>query len=214
MIAAGNKKLTAELTIPATANGIIVFARAGAAAHLNQRDRAVAAQLQKAGFGTLLPDLLTETEVMASAAFDIDLLTARLLIVTKWLQERDLFGHYRLAYFAVSIAAAAAIQAAICLEEDIDALVCRGGRTDLAFEAIPELQAPILLIAGSLDKPVLQFNREAIESFSCPKRLEILQGTTHHFTDEKLGEVAALTQAWYKKHLRPTNVTDYQNKSI
>src|ERR1700761_8152707 len=100
-VPAGNQSLTVELTIPAQAEAIVIFARAGAYTHLNKRDQAVAAQLQKAGFGTLLPDLLTEKEVLSSREFDVDLLTARLLIVTKWLQERDLFGHSRLGCFAV-----------------------------------------------------------------------------------------------------------------
>lgn len=202
LVPAGNRSLTAELTIPAHAEAIVIFARAGADSHLNKRDKAVAAQLQKAGFGTLLPDLLTEKEVLSSHEFDIDLLTARLLIVTKWLQERDLFGHYRLAYFAVNIGAAAAIQAATCLEETIGAIVCRGARTDLALTVIPELQSPTLLIAGSLDLSVLQFNRDALDSFSCPKRLDIIQGATHLFSDDKINEVAALAVSWFGKYLR------------
>ena len=214
VIPAGNQKLIAELTIPAGAHAIIIFARSGADAHLNRRDRAIAAQLQKAGFGTLLSGLLTDADMLASKEFDIDLLTARLLMVTKWVRERDLFGHYRLVYFAVSIAAAAAIQAAVCLDEDIDALVCCSGRTDLATEALPELQTPVLLIAGSLDRPVLEFNREALALLSCPKRLEIIQGTTHllggmHLqgntpipSGDKLDEIAALATQWFNKHLK------------
>ena len=213
MLPAGNKKLTAELTIPAGAHAIIVFARSGADAHLNRHDRAVAALLQKAGFGTLLSDLLTDTEALASAAFDIDLLTARVLIVTNWVRERDLFGHYRLAYFAVSIAAAAAIRAAVCLDEVIDALVCCSGRTDLAAEALPELQQPALLIAGSFDRPVLEFNREALALLSCPKRLEIIPGATHlqgathvqsgtQLLEEKSNEIVALATQWFNTHLK------------
>lgn len=225
MIPAGNKKLTAELTIPAGARAIIIFARSGPDAHLNRRDKAIAGQFQKAGFGTLLSDLLTDAEALASAAFDIDVLTARLLIVTHWVRERDLFGHYRLAYFAVSVAAAAAIQAAVCLEETIDALACCSARTDLAAEALPELQAPVLLIAGSLDRPVLEFNREAFALLSCPKRLEIMQGAMHlpggphvsgdthpgggahaesgtQLPDDMPEEIVALATQWFNTHLK------------
>ncbi len=213
MIPVGHKKLTAELTIPAGAHAIIVFARSGADAHLNRHERAVAALLQKAGFGTLLSDLLTDTEMLTSAAFDIDLLTARLLIVTNWVRERDLFGHYRLAYFAVSVAAAAAIRAAVCLDEVIDALVCCSGRTDLAAETLPELQQPAMLIAGSLDRPVLEFNREALALLSCPRRLEIIQGATHlpdgthaqsatQLPEDKSDEIVELAMQWFNTHLK------------
>lgn len=209
MIPAGNKKLAAELTIPAGAHAIVIFARSGADAHLNRRDGAVAAQLQKAGFGTLLPDLLTQGEALAPKEFDIDLLTARLLIVTRWVRERDLFGHYRLAFFAFSVAAAAAIQASVCIDEDLDAIVCCSGRTDLATEALPELQAPTLLIAGSLDRPVLEFNRQALAMLSCPKQLQVVQGTTHLFSGEKLDEVASHATHWFHLHL--TNVNHQTN---
>jgi pimeloyl-ACP methyl ester carboxylesterase len=208
MIPAGNKKLTAELTIPADAHAIIIFARSGADAHLNRHDRAVATRLQNAGFGTLLSDLLTDADVLASAAFDIDLLTTRLLMVTRWVRERDLFGHYRLAYFAVSMAAAAAIQAAVCQDEVIDAIVCCSGRTDLAAEALPELQPPALLIAGSLDRPVLEFNREALALLTCPKRLEIIQGAMHLpgatniSPGDKPDELVALATQWFNTHLK------------
>lgn len=215
MIPAGNKRLTAELTIPPDAHAIIIFARSGADAHLNRQDRAVATQLQKAGFGTLLPDLLTTADVLASKEFDIDLLTARLLMVTHWVRKRDLMGHYRLAYFAVSVAAAAAIQAAVCLDETIDALVCCSARTDLAAEALPELQPPLLLIAGCLDRPVLEFNRQALALLSCPKRLEIIRGATHLPAATKIspsdtnsspagksGELVALATKWFNTHLK------------
>lgn len=215
LISAGNRSLTAELTIPAHAEAIIIFACAGVDSHLNKRDKAVAAQLQKAGFGTMLPDLLTEDEALSSREFDVDLLSERLLIVTKWLQERDLFGHYRLAYFAVNIGAAAAIHAAAWLEEKIGAIVCRGARTDLALAVIPELQSPTLFIVGSLDRPVLQFNRDALDSFSCPKRLDIIQGATHLFSDEKISEVGALAVNWFGKYLRtPASVANNKKNSI
>lgn len=214
MIQAGNKKLTAELTIPPGADAIILFARSGIDAHLNSRDRAAALQLQKAGFGTLLSDLLTETEVVASKEFDIDLLTARLLIVSKWLIHRDLFSHYKLGYFAVSFAAAAAIKAAVCLEEQIGAVVCRAGRTDLAADVLPELQAPTLLVVGSLDLPILHLNREALDSLSCIKQFEVIQGTTHLFQGDKVNQVAALAVSWFKQHLHPAIIGNYQNSTI
>ncbi|HWB92847.1 MAG TPA: dienelactone hydrolase family protein [Puia sp.] len=213
MIPAGNQKLSAELTIPANAGAIIIFARAAADSHLNRRDRTMAMRLNEAGFGTLLPDLLTEKEMLASREFDIDLLTARLLIVTKWLQHRDLFGHYRLAYYGVTFGAAAAIQAAVCLDDSIFAIVCRAGRVDLATEALPELQAPTLFLVGSLDRPVLQLNRDALESLSCPRRLEVIQGATHLFSDDKSVEVANLAQGWFERHLQ-LSITNPQKHVI
>ena len=206
-IQAGSKRLTAELTIPPNADAIIIFARAGAGSHLNRRDRLVAARLNSGGFGTLLPDLLTEEEVVGAKEFDIDLLSARLMIVTKWLQQRDLFGHYRLAYYSVTLGGAAAIQAAVCMDDRIDAIVCRAGRIDLAAAAIPELQSPILLIVGSLDRPVMQVSRDAYDLFSCSKRLEVIQGATHLFSGEKIVEAAILAEGWFREHVaHPTPV--------
>jgi putative phosphoribosyl transferase len=210
VIPAGKEKIVADLTIPGNATAIVVFARAGTDCRSNPRDRIVATHLQAVGFGTLLPDLLNEEEFLHSKEFDVDLLTARLLIVTKWLLHRDLFSHYRLGYFGVTTGAASALQAAACLKEAVGAVVCRGGKPDLAADVIPELQSPTLLIVGGQDRYVARLNREALAAFSCPGKIEIVQGATHLFRDDKITEVARLTEAWFNKYLQAAAVINHQ----
>jgi putative phosphoribosyl transferase len=213
-IPVGYKQLSADLTIPGNASAIIVFSRAGGGGRNNALDKLVAASLQQAGFGTLLPDLLTEAECLASKEYDVELLTARLLIVTKWLLRRDLFDHYRVGYYGVTTGAAAALQASTCLEASIGAIVSLGGRPDLIDSAIPEVQSPTLLVVGSLDRYVLHMNREALDVLSCPKRLEIIQGATHLFGEGRLGEVAAISAAWFSRHLQPAQIGKHQHSNI
>src|SRR5579859_7738442 len=115
-IPAGTRMVPADLVIPGNADCIVIFSHAGANSRLNRLNQAVAEQLQKAGIGTLMPDLLSEDELARSREFDIGLLTQRLSTVTKWLKDRDLFGHYRLGYYATTTGAASALQAAAGLD--------------------------------------------------------------------------------------------------
>ena len=209
IITAGSHKLPADLTLPRDARSIIVFCRVGADCRHNSQDNGIAARLQQAGFGTLLPDLLTESEALSGGEFNIDLVAGRLVEVTRWLRHADRFGRYRLGYYAVTIGAAAAIKAAVTLEETIGAIVCRSGRPDLAITVIPELSSPILLIVGSLDRYVAHLNRDVLEEFSCPRKLEIVQGATHLFTNDTMHEVATLAEAWFKVYLEPARVLNH-----
>ncbi|HVS98630.1 MAG TPA: dienelactone hydrolase family protein, partial [Puia sp.] len=201
-IPAGRIHLSAELTIPAGAHSIIVFAEAGNGGFPDMRDTIVATYLLKAGFGVMVPQLITDEEILEYREFDIRLLTERLLSATSWLIRRDLFSHYRFGYFGATIGSAAALQAAAGLQEYIGAIVCRGGRTDLAMEAIPEVQAPTLLIAGSMDRYIVQLNRESLEAFSCEKELIIVQGAGHLFRNGMIEQVAGLAKIWFERYLK------------
>lgn len=206
-ILCGSKKLTCELTLPAAADAIIIFSQAGGASRSSPRSRMMAGYLQQHGFGTLLPDLLDpEEECHSGKQYDVELLSRRLAAVTQWVLDRDLFDHYRLGYYATSTGAAAAFRTAVMFPEDIGAIVCRGGRPDLAKAMLPLVEAPTLFIVGDLDRYVLQLNREALDELSCSKQLEVVIGATHLFEGDKLNEMAASTTAWFQRHLHASKI--------
>jgi len=202
VIPCGKKDLSCELTLPENAQTIIVFSQAGGISRNSPRSRMMAGYLQQHGIGTLLPDLLTPDEERSSGKqYDVELMTRRLIVVTQWVLDRDLLDHYRLGYYGTSTGAAAALQAAALLPEDVGAIVCRGGRPDLAKSSLSRVQAPTLLIVGSLDRYVEQLNREALDELTCDKQLEVIQGATYLFEGDKINEVAASTAAWFARHL-------------
>ncbi|HVU94134.1 MAG TPA: dienelactone hydrolase family protein [Puia sp.] len=198
---AHRRTITADLVIPGEATAIVIFANAGPGSRLHRLHLAVAARLQHSGIGTLLPDLLDESELAASAEFNISLLTKRLVDVTKFINDRDLFGHYRLGYYGTATGAACALQAAADLDSLIGAVVCRSARPDLVRDALPEIQSPVLFIVGSLDRYVLQLNRDAMESLSVEKKLTVVQAASHFFDESTIAEAADLARSWFHCHL-------------
>ena len=172
---------------------------------MSPRNRYVAGQLQKRGLATLLIDLLTaDEEAVADTTghlrFDIDLLADRLAGATVWLtrRRRDL----RIGYFGASTGSAAALVAAAAHPEPIGAVVSRGGRPDLAGDALGRVQAPTLLIVGGDDAAVIELNREAFAELACQKKLEIVPGATHLFEEPgTLETVARLAGDWFLRHL-------------
>lgn len=203
----GSKTICCDLTLPPAATTIIIFSQAGGISRNSPRSRMMAGYLQQHGLGTLLPDLLDpEEEKNSGRQYDIQLLSRRLAAVTQWVLDRDLFDHYQLGYYGTSTGAAAALRAAVMFPDDIKAIVCRGGRTDLAKAMLPLVEAPTLLIVGDLDRYVLELNRDALDELTCSKQLEVVIGATHLFEGEKLSEIAASTTAWFQRHLHPTEV--------
>ena len=163
--------------------------------------------LNQSNLGTLLFDLLTELEededrLHGRHRFDIDLLTRRLLAATDWLAGRwDMPGR-AIGYFGASTGAAAAIAAAAVRPETVRAVVSRGGRPDLAGEALRLLRAPILLIVGSRDHSVIELNQGAAASIRAPKEIRIVRGASHLFEEPgTLDEVADLAREWFVRHL-------------
>jgi putative phosphoribosyl transferase len=186
---------------------VVVFAHDSGSSRHSPRNRFVAHALHEAGIGTLLFDLLTREEDMEyERRFDIGLLTLRLEKVTRWLKQQPggLMG--KIGYFGVSTGAAAALKAAADLGRDISAVVSRGGRPDLAGDALGRVEAPTLLIVGGLDDVVIQLNREAYRMMRGIKELKIVPGATHLFEEPgTLEEVALLAVTWFKKHLASSN---------
>ncbi len=199
----GSVRLHGNLVLPADYSGVVVFAHGSGSSRRSPRNTFVARELRKAGLGTLLFDLLTFAEEDDRRnVFDIGLLSARLVSVTRWLDQRPDVGGSRLGYFGASTGAAAALMAAADPSVKIDAVVSRGGRPDLAASRLHLVEAPTLLIVGGEDPSVLELNREAAAMMRCPNRLWIVPGATHLFSEPgALESVAELARAWFADHL-------------
>ena len=181
-------RLPGDLRVPRGARGIVVFAHGSGSSRLSPRNRAVADALDRAGLATLLIDLLTaeeerEDELTAELRFDIPLLARRLEAARGWLSREPQTKSLALGYFGASTGAAAALIAAAERPEGVFAVVSRGGRPDLAGGALPRVRAPVLLIVGGDDQPVLALNRDAARRLNCERRLEVVEGATHLFEE-------------------------------
>ena len=198
----GQVRLDGELIIPSKAKAIIIFSHGSGSSRFSKRNRMVAEFLHKKNLGTLLFDLLTSNEDQHyHNRFDIDLLTKRLAGATEWLEKHPAANDCRIGFFGASTGAASALKAA-AIFPGIGAVVSRGGRPDLATSSLPKVDAPTLLIVGSLDYDVLQLNREALEQLTCLKKLEIVKGATHLFEESGTMEIVSeLAANWFEKYL-------------
>ena len=205
----GTVTLKGELIVHPGARGLVLFAHGSGSSRLSPRNRFVAQALRAEGLGTLLFDLLTtdeerEDEIDARLRFDILLLAERLVAVTKWARAQEAVSGVPIGYFGASTGAAAALIAAAELPDAVGAVVSRGGRPDLAEEALGRVRAPTLLIVGGDDTAVLEMNRDALQSIRAPKELAIVPGATHLFEEPgTLEEVARLAANWFTHHLGP-----------
>jgi len=209
-VAAGMVTVEGNLVVPEGAAGVVLFAHGSGSSRLSPRNRRVARALQERGLATLLIDLLTADEEAidietAHLRFDIGLLADRLAGATDWLIKQPESRDLRIGYFGASTGAAAALVAAALRPQSIGAVVSRGGRPDLAGDALPRVQAPTLLIVGGEDLAVIDFNRGAYARLLCKRRLEIVPGATHLFEEPGTMEtVARLAGDWFLKHLAPS----------
>ena len=196
-------KLEGSLALPRQMQGLVVLAHGSGSSRFSPRNNFVAGVLREAGIGTLLMDLLTEKEdAIYQTRFNINLLTERLLLATKWLQEQQRTKDLVIGYFGASTGAAAALKAAAAEGSKIGAVVSRGGRPDLAEEALVHVQSPTLLIVGGNDDVVIELNREAYTRLKEKKQLVIVPGATHLFEEPgTLEEVARLATDWFKQYL-------------
>jgi putative phosphoribosyl transferase len=199
-----NILLEGNLAIPKGAKGLVLFAHGSGSSRHSPRNQFVAKELQKAGLGTLLIDLLTHEEeqvdnVTAHLRFDISFLAERLIGVTKWLSQNQSTAILKVGYFGASTGAAAALQAAAKLPNSIFAVVSRGGRPDLAGHAfLPKVRAPVLLIVGGNDYPVVDMNQDALKELTCEKKLVVIPHATHLFEEPgTLEEVARFARDWF-----------------
>jgi putative phosphoribosyl transferase len=202
-IPAGLRMVRGILRIPPDPRGMVAFAHGSGSGRFSPRNQFVAQALRDAGLGTLLIDLLEEDEAEDRRnVFDIELLASRLGAAAQWLGRDPETRGLRLGYFGASTGAAAALVAAARQQEPISAVVSRGGRPDLARDALPEVVAPTLLIVGSRDGDVLELNRQALALLRCSKELVVIPGATHLFPEPgTLEEVARRAEQWFLRHL-------------
>ena len=208
-IQAGHAVLSGNLTIPKNAVALVLFAHGSGSSRHSPRNQFVARTLNDAGLGTLLFDLLTQEEEALDMRtrehrFNIGLLAERLVHATKWAKPQERTRDLRIGYFGSSTGAAAALVAAAELPQHIGAIVSRGGRPDLAGDALPKVHAPTLLIVGGNDDIVIELNEQARDQMHCEVKLEIVPGATHLFEEPgALEKVAKLASDWFSLHLTP-----------
>ena len=204
-IRSGDIQLNGDLSVPEGAQGVVLFAHGSGSSRHSPRNQFVARTIRDAGVGTLLFDLLTRDEEAvdmhtAHLRFDIGLLATRLIDATDWIKGE--LDYLNVGYFGSSTGGGAALVAAAELGETVGAVVSRGGRPDLAGDALPKVQSPTLLIVGGLDYPVIEMNRSALARMRCEKELKIVPGATHLFEEPgTLQEVARLAGGWFESHL-------------
>ncbi|HYG90218.1 MAG TPA: dienelactone hydrolase family protein [Azospirillum sp.] len=195
--------LAGTLVLPEDFHAVVVFAHGSNRS--SPRDRTVAAALQKAGFGTLLFDMLTEAEMQDRAnAFDVHLQAERLVQATQFLYEHPAVDDRPIGYFGAASGSAAALIAAAraAQHHHVRAVVSRGGRPDLAEVWLDGVAAPTLLIVGGEDHAVIELNQQALKRLHCIKALEIVPGAGHLFEEPgALEAVTASTTAWFTTHL-------------
>lgn len=203
-ITSGRLTLPGFLDVPADAIGIVIFAHGSGSSRMSPRNRTVARALNQAGIATLLFDLLMpEEEFDRANVFDIPLLSKRLVLATRWARDQPELRLLPIGYFGASTGAGAALMAAAEVPHDVNAVVSRGGRPDLAGESLRNVNAPTLLIVGGRDTQVLALNSEAYDRLPGERRLEVVPGATHLFEEPGTMEsVTRLAIDWFRQHLR------------
>ena len=206
-IQAGHAVLSGNLTIPDGAVALVLFAHGSGSSRHSPRNQFVARKLNDAGLATLLFDLLTQEEEATDMhtrehRFNIGLLAERLVHATRWAKQQEETRDLRIGYFGSSTGGAAALAAAAEIPQDVAAVVSRGGRPDLACDALPKVQAPTLLIVGGNDDIVIELNEMARDQMRCEVKLEIVAGATHLFEEPgALEKVAKLASDWFSLRL-------------
>jgi putative phosphoribosyl transferase len=198
----GNAPLSTDLN---QGTGIVLFAHGSGSSRHSPRNQFVAGVLEEHGFSTLLLDLLTEDEqYVISKRFDIALLTTRLVEAVHWIRDNNQLRHLPIGLFGASTGAAAALRTAAVARHSINAVVCRGGRTDLTGPLIKQVRVATLLIVGSEDREVLALNQQTLAELQCEKRLAVIPGATHLFEEQgALDDVAHIATYWLKSHIAP-----------
>lgn len=187
--------------------GTVVFAHGSGSSRFSPRNRQVAQRLRRDGLGTLLLDLLTEQEEEVDQRtrehrFDISLLTDRVIAALDWVREQPGLRERGVGLFGSSTGAAAALSAAGERPDQVDAVVSRGGRTDLARVPLEQVSAPTRFIVGGRDPQVLELNQRSLEALGGERDLSVVEGATHLFEEPgALEEVADLAAEWFVEHL-------------
>lgn len=196
--------LKGRLRIAKQQKGLVIFSHGSGSSRMSSRNNYVADLLLEEGFSSLLFDLLTEKEdTIYENRFNIDLLAQRLVLVTRWIYNKDITKNVPIGFFGASTGAASALKATPFLGNKIKAIVSRGGRPDLAAPILDQIICPTLLIVGGDDGVVITLNQKAYDQLKGIKKIEIIEGATHLFSEPgKLELVAELTGTWFTKYLK------------
>ena len=199
-----NITLKGRLRLAENQKGLVIFSHGSGSSRMSSRNNYVADLLLKDCFSSLLFDLLTEAEdTIYENRFNIDLLAERLVVATQWISKRKDMQNVPIGFFGASTGAASALKATPFLGTKIKAIVSRGGRPDLAVPILDKIKSPTLLIVGGNDGVVIDLNKKACAKLSGIKKMEIIDGATHLFSEPgKLEAVAKLTINWYTKYLK------------
>ena len=206
-VGSGGKELFGDLEVPPKAGGLVVFAHGTGSSRFSPRNRFVAQVLRDDGFATLLLDLLTESEEQTDLRtrefrFDVGLLADRVLSALDRMREHEAVLGLPVGLFGASTGAAAALIAAAG-DESVRAVVSRGGRPDLAGDALRDVNAPTLMIVGGRDPRILEANRRASRELAVPQRITVIPGATHLFEEPgALETVTDLAANWFGQHLK------------
>jgi putative phosphoribosyl transferase len=206
-IPSGSVRLDADLVPAVPGRGTVIFAHGSGSGRRSPRNRQVATHLNTRGLGTLLLDLLAESEarvdeLTAEYRFNIPLLTERLLAATDWFLAQPGSERARLGYFGASTGGAVAMMAAVRRSEVVGAIVLRGARSDLGDSAAARIRCPTLILVGGDDEPIQRANAQTMRFLRCEKDLAIIPGASHLFEEPgALEEVARRTADWFDSHL-------------
>jgi hypothetical protein len=130
----GPISLNGKLDIPAGTKGIVIFAYGSGSKSLSPHDQYISQELQHNNLGTLLLDLLTVNEggiegLTRDYSFDIEMLSKRLIDVTRWLLNRPDTKELNICYLDASRGTAAALIAARELKDNVKAVITWEGLT-------------------------------------------------------------------------------------
>lgn len=211
-----NVSLVGELNYPEKTNGLVIFAHGSGSFRNSPRNLFVSSELNRGGVASLVLDLLTEEEGKnLKKRLDIDLMTERLIGVTKWVMEEETNKGLPLGYFGSSMGSAAALSASAYWGTKIAAVVSQGGRPDLAMEELDLIESPVMFIVGGEDREVIDLNRKAFVKMGCTKKMEIVPGATHLFEEPgALQRVAELSLFWFTKHFLNSHDSGLSSESM
>jgi dienelactone hydrolase len=207
-IPVGDVVLKGNLRIPAGATGLVIFAHGSGSSRHSPRNRHVAQYLNSRGIGTLLIDLLSSQEEAIDIRtrhlrFDVDMLADRLAAIVRWVAVQAELGGLTIGYFGSSTGSGAALLATARQPDRIAAIVSRGGRPDLAGEALARITVPVRLIVGRNDAQVLALNEQSLRLLNERSKLDVVPGATHLFEEPgTLDKVCELAAEWFSVHLR------------
>jgi putative phosphoribosyl transferase len=199
-------ELEGEINVPAKAPGVVLFAHGSGSSRHSRRNQFVARTLQWRGLGTCLFDLLTQQEEYEEQntghlRFDIQMLADRLIGAARHVHQQ--MPDKKIGFFGESTGGGAALVASTQADFPVAAVVSRGGRPDLAGNALPDVTAPTLLLVGSADEVVVELNEQAFAQLRCEKEMKLIPGATHLFEEPgALDQVAELAAQWFMDHMK------------